>query len=121
MATTTELVLAGNLEQARAIADSVLASEGFTVGYSDPWNGTAERGSKVATALVGAWTGKKHQHIKIGVAYRSLNAAQSVLILSKLTSGVSAGAIGVARAKRAYEEAVTGIRGALATSGQLVG
>lgn len=121
MATTTELVLAGNPDQARKVTDAALASEGFTVAYAEPWTGTAERGSAAATVLVGAFAGKKHQHIKIGVAYRSANGGQTVLILSKLTSGAAAGLIGVSRATKAYEEAVAGIRTALVASGQLVG
>ena len=121
MATTTELLLAGNLDQARAVTDAALAAERFTVTYSEPWTAKAERSSAAATVLAGAWSGKKHQHIAIGIAYRSGAAGQTVLILSKLTSGAAAGLIGMSRAKTAYEEAVGGIRAALAALGQLVG
>ena len=121
MAETTELMLAGNLDQARAITDAVLGAAGFTVGYSEPWTATAERGSAVATALLGAFAGKKNQNIKIGVAYRSAAPGRTVLILSRLTTGVAAGVVGMSRARKAYEEAVSGIRTALGASGQLVG
>ena len=121
MATTTELVLTGNLNQARQITDQVLGSQGFQVAYSDQWTGTAERGNAAATVAFGAFTGKKHQHIKIGVAYRSGNAGQTILVLTKQTSGAAAGVIGMSRATKAYEQVAGEIRAALAASGQLVG
>ncbi|MCL2465076.1 MAG: hypothetical protein FWF28_08435 [Micrococcales bacterium] len=121
MATKAELTLVGNLDQARAITDSVLGSEGFTVKYADQWTATAERGNAAATIAFGAFAGKKHQHIKIGVAYRSADAGRTILILSKLNSGAAAGVIGMSRATKAFDEAVANIRGAMASSGQLAG
>lgn len=99
----------------------MLAAEGFKVKYADEWNGTAERGSAAATFFAGAFAGKKAQHIKIGVAYRTSGEGQTLLVLTKLTTGAMAGAVGVSRAKKAYEQSVAGIRTALETSGQLVG
>ena len=68
--------------------------------------------------LVGAFAGKS-QHMKIGVAYRSGAAGQTVLILSKATTGMAGGLIGMSRTNKAYSEAVANIHAALARSGQL--
>jgi len=119
VASTTQLVLVGHVDQARAITDSVLAYLGFRVFYQDPWTGMAERGNQTATVLGGAFAGDS-QHIKIGVAYRAGAPGQTVLILSKATTGMAAGIIGVSRTNKVYDEAVGRIRAALASSGQLI-
>jgi len=116
--TTTQLVLVGDYDQARAVTDSVLAYIGFRVYYHDPWTATAERGDQATTILAGAFAGSS-QHIKIGVAYRSGAPGQTVLLLSQVTTGWAGGVIGVSRTNNVFDEAVGRIRAALADSGQL--
>ena len=50
-----DLTLTGDPARAKATVQTALEARKFTLGWSDHWTATAERGSKVANALAGAF------------------------------------------------------------------
>jgi len=108
-----------NFEQARAVTDSVLVNLGFALLYRDPWTGTAERGDQTSTMLLGSFAGES-RYVKIGIAYRAVAPDQTVLFLSKVTTGWSGGLVGSNQMDRIYGATVGHIDAALASSGQLM-
>ena len=88
-----EFVLSGDPQRAKATVQEALQSRKFNVAWNDEWTGVAERGNKVANAVLGAAA----QYFKVGVAVRSGFDGNSVVRLDRLSSGWMGGAIGAAR------------------------
>jgi hypothetical protein len=99
MATSSvDFVLAGDPATARASADSALTQQKFQVTWTNDQTGTAERGSKVVTALVG---GKK-SYMKVGMALRNTDPGQTTLHIEPATSGWSGGPLAANRVSKDF-------------------
>lgn len=89
---------------ARDLALQVFTQNGFTATPTSEYSVTVERGSKSATMLLGAFSGKK-QHIRYDLQVMAAPDAPGAIVrIVKGTTGAAAGAIGVSRANKAYQE-----------------
>ena len=109
------------LEQAKKTVDEVLDGHGFTLDYSDSYNALAERGSKAATVMLGAFAGKKKQHLLLSINFGAGEQGGQVVSLLTANTGMAAGAIGVSRARDAFNEITATMRDTFAQQGILAG
>jgi hypothetical protein len=112
--------VAGDPATARNTLDAVLAGLGFTLQYSDAWNGVAERGSKGATIAAGAFSGKS-QHMRVFVSLTADPNGNTAVTVRSGTSGWAAGAIGASRAATAYQEVFNSLGATFHNAGVLLG
>ena len=92
-----DLTLTGDPARAKATVQTALEARKFTLGWSDQWTATAERGSKVANALAGAFA----QYFKVEVAIRSEpDSDTSIVRIGRGSRGLMGGAIGVSRTNK---------------------
>lgn len=108
-----DYVLEGDPARARATLQEALEARKFRVTWTDDWTGYAERGNKIANALLGAFA----QYFKVGVSVRSLESGQSCARIDRLSSGWMGGAIGAVRTRKNFE----GLRDELQTTFQSAG
>jgi len=94
-----EFTLQGDPARARATIEQALESRKFRLSWQDDWSATAERGNKIANAIVGAAA----QYFKVGVTIRSGTEGNSILRVERQSSGWMGGAIGAARTTRNLE------------------
>ncbi|MDR1393400.1 MAG: hypothetical protein LBJ62_05475 [Bifidobacteriaceae bacterium] len=112
--------VSGDPAVAKATVNHLLTQRGFTLRYSDPATGLAERGSKGATIAVGAFSGKS-QHLRVRLSFRPDPYGNTAVSLASDTTGIAAGLIGVGRANEAYSELFGAIRATFAMAGVLLG
>jgi len=97
MATSyVDFLVVGDPTAARATAEQALVSRNFRVAWSDPWTATAERGSKVANALAGAFA----QYFKVGVRLTAAQPGLTTVRIERQSSGAMGGLVGVSRVRR---------------------
>jgi len=89
---------------ARDLAYQAFAQHGFTITPTSDFSATVERGSKSATVLAGAFSGKKNQHVRYEVSVMAGPESGAVVRMVSTTTGAAAGLIGVARARKLYRE-----------------
>lgn len=101
---STDFFITGDHTSAREALSSVLKAEGFEFSLS-PTNGwNLSRGSATATALLGAFAGKKKQHLVFSMDFFE-HETQLVARLTRDTGGgAMAGAIGVSRSAEAFSQ-----------------
>ena len=91
--------------QARDLTYGVFASEGCEIKSLDEFSAQVVRGSAAMTAAFGAFAGKNRQHLKYTVqVFASPDGAGSVVRIDRGNTGAMAGAVGVARARKAFTE-----------------
>ena len=112
-----DYVLEGDPARARATLQEALEARKFRVAWTDDWTGYAERGNKVANALLGAFA----QYFKVGVSVRSLENGQSCARIDRLSSGWMGGAIGAARTRKNFEGLREELQMTFHSAGVLVG
>jgi hypothetical protein len=93
-----DFVVTGDPARAKATAEQALLSRKFQINWFDDWTATAERGNKVANALVGAAA----QYFKIGVRLMSLDSEHSIVRIERQNTGWMGGAIGAARTNKNF-------------------
>ncbi len=94
-----DFFLLGDPASARAAGEQALTARQFQIVWQDEWSATAERGSKVANALAGAFA----QHFKFGLrVMASPEPGVTVLRIEKLEAGWKGGAIGVMRTNKSF-------------------
>lgn len=113
--------LTTDYETAHVLVDQVLANEGFSVQYSDPYNAMAERGSKTATMLAGAFAGKNKQHLLLSINYGAWDQGGQVVSVLTANTGMAAGVIGVSRAQDAFMQTTAALRGSFSQAGIFAG
>ena len=92
-----DLTLTGDPARAKATVQTALEARKFKLEWSDHWTATAERGSKVANALAGAFA----QYFKVEIAIRSEpDSETSVVRIGRGSRGLMGGAIGVSRTNK---------------------
>lgn len=89
---------------ARDLVYRTFSAGGCTVTPTSDYSATIERGSAAMTALFGAFAGKSRQHLKYDVQVFAGAEGGSVVRVGRANSGAMAGAVGVSRARSAFEE-----------------
>ncbi len=108
-------------DSAKNMAEATLASHGFTLEYIDPYNCTAERGSKTATMLAGAFAGKKNQHLVLSLNYSAWDQGGQVFNICTANTGMAAGVIGVSRLQDAFTDITNTLRNDFTQNGVYTG
>lgn len=113
----SEFTLIGDPARARATVAEALTARKFKLAWSDDWTATAERGSKVANALLGAFA----QYFKVDVKIRSApTAGQSIVRVERGSRGFMGGAIGVSRTNKNMRTLHDELHATFQTAGVLV-
>jgi hypothetical protein len=107
----------GDPVTARATVEEALVARKFQVTWSDEWTGTAERGSKVANAIVGALA----QYFKVGVRLMSAQPGQTTVRIERLSSGWMGGAIGASRTTKNFAALRAQLEATFSAAGVLMG
>jgi hypothetical protein len=94
-----EFTLQGDPARVRATVQQALEARKFRLTWHDEWTATAERGNKVANAVVGAAA----QYFKVGVTIRSGSDGNSIMRVDRQSSGWMGGAIGASRTTKNLE------------------
>lgn len=96
-------VVGGDPSLARNTVYSALENLGFTLTPVDDWSADAEKGSAVASIILGAFAGKKGRHVKLRVTCQT-SPEGVVITLVQGTSGTSGGIIGRSQASTLYSD-----------------
>ena len=113
-------IVSGDQVLARDTVYSVLGAQGFTVTQLDAWSARAERGSQVASLVMGAFAGKKGRHLKLMVTCGADQSGNLIINLQQETSGASGGLIGTKQASEAYTEVYEVLRNTYSSAGVLL-
>ncbi len=112
-----DFLVTGDAAAARATAEQSLVARKFKVTWNDDWSATAERGSRVANALAGAFA----QFFKIGVRITAAGPAETTIRIESQSSGAMGGAIGVARTRKNFTSLRTELEATFNAAGVLRG
>lgn len=96
--------VSGDPVRARDTVFFALQNQGFTVTRTDEWTARAERGSKGASIMLGAFAGKSGRHVILDIFISADAQGNYVITLQQGTSGWSGGVIGSNQADSIYSE-----------------
>ena len=113
--TYVDFVVTGDPGTARTTVERALAQRKFRMTWLDDWTGIAERGSKVAYALLGAFA----QYFKVGVRLMAAGPGETTVRIERQSSGLMGGAIGAARTSRNMQSLRTDLEAAFSSDGIL--
>jgi hypothetical protein len=113
-------VVSGDAGSSREAVYSALQAQGFVVTPEGEWAARAERGSKAASLILGAFAGKKGRHTIMTITCQSMPDGNFNFSLQQETSGMSGGLIGMNQAKNIFNEVYTGVGTTLQNAGVLV-
>jgi hypothetical protein len=116
-----QFVITGDPAAARDAVYQSLRDQGFTVTPNGDWAALAERGSKGASLVLGAFAGKSGRHVKLDITSAQDGAGNLVVSLLQGTSGISGGLIGKSQADQIYRDVYNTIGSSFQQSGALVG
>jgi hypothetical protein len=91
-----DFLVTGDPAAARATAQKALEARKFEVTWHDEWTATAERGTKTANLLIGAFA----QYFKVGLRLMSTEPGETTVRIERQSSGWMGGAISVARTNK---------------------
>lgn len=110
--------LSGDPTSAKQVITDALTARKFRVQWSDEWTGVAERGNKVANALLGAFA----QYFKVDVVIRTdESTGTGVVRLARSSRGMMGGAVGVHRTNKNMRTLADELTTAFQASGVLLG
>jgi hypothetical protein len=112
-----DFLVVGDPVRARATIEEALVARKFKVAWSDDWNAVAERGSKVANALAGAFA----QYFKVGVHLMSAEPGETTVRIERQSSGMMGGAIGASRTTKNLTALRTDLETTFSAAGVLRG
>jgi hypothetical protein len=75
-----ELVVNADLNSTKQAVDEQMEKMGFTMAYQNAFEATAQRGSGMASALMGPFAGKNNVAVKFSLSYRENGGKTSVFI-----------------------------------------
>lgn len=113
-ADTTEIGVTGDPGRARDTVAGALTAQGFTLTWSDDWNGVATKGSKTKQRLLGAFA----QYFEVGIAVLGVEGG-SVVRLTRPSAGMSGGLAGRQRAVNQFSKLGREMRETFAAAGVL--
>ncbi|MDR0293428.1 MAG: hypothetical protein LBH95_04665 [Oscillospiraceae bacterium] len=82
-----ELVVNADLNGTKQAVDELMEKMGFTISYQNSFEATAQRGSGLASYMMGPFAGKNNVAVKFGLSYRESGGKTSVF-LSDTGSGL---------------------------------
>lgn len=94
-----EFHLDGDAARAKATVAQALEARKFKLAWNSDWAGTAERGNKIANAILGAMA----QYFKVGVSVMTAPEGYGIVRIEKSSSGWMGGAIGARRTTKNFE------------------
>lgn len=112
---SVDINVAGDAARARETVAAALEARGFKVTWTDPWNGTATKGSKTKQAILGALATYFEVWINVFAANES-----AVIHLSRPSTGISGGLAGRARAKKQFASLAAELSGVFQANGVLL-
>lgn len=112
-----EFFVTGDANRAKATVAQALESRKFRLTWSSEWDAVAERGSKVANVLAGAFA----QYFKFGLIVRSGPEGQGVIRLDKSSKGYMGGAVGAHRTTKSFDALAADLEATFMAAGVLVG
>ena len=122
MSSYADFVIQGDPEAVRAIGDQVVSGAGFTIAWTDPATGHAQRGSLPLTILLGAFVGKTRQLVKVDLnVFAGPQPGTAVVRLTRVSSGWAGGAIGASRNKKIFDELIRDLGTQFGQAGTLLG
>lgn len=113
---TVDFIVSGDAARAKATAVSALETRKFKLTWQTEWDGTAERGNKVANALAGAFA----QYFKVGVLVRTAPDGNGVIRLEKSSKGYMGGAVGAHRTTKNFDLLAADLEATFRAAGVLV-
>lgn len=111
-----DFTLQGDPARVKATIQQALETRKFRLTWYEEWSATAERGNKLANAVLGAAA----QYFKVGVAIRSAPDGNSILRVERESSGWLGGAIGASRTTKNLERLRDELAAAFAANNVLV-
>ena len=112
-----DFLVTGDPAAARATAEQALLARNFRVVWHDDWTATAERGSQLANALLGAFA----QYFRVGVRLMSSDPGETTVRVEQQTIGMLGGAIGMSRVRKNMATLRTELEAAFQAAGVLRG
>ena len=112
-----EYLVTGDAVRAKATVVQALEARKFKLTWMGEWDGVAERGSKVANALAGAFA----QYFKVGVTIRSGANGTAVIRLDKSSKGYMGGVVGASRTSKNFDALHADLDATFRSAGVLVG
>lgn len=100
MADSVKLHVTGSPDQVRPVLEQVLQPEGFRFTWENPGECIIEKGSRTKALLLGAFG----THYKYRIILRPQQDGSVVVDLGLATTGLSGGAVGVAKVRRKLDE-----------------
>ncbi|MFS2291734.1 MAG: hypothetical protein FWJ90_03390 [Actinomadura sp.] len=116
MADSVKLVVTGTPEQVGPVLEQALQPEGFRFTWANPADCIIEKGSRTKALLLGAFG----THYKYRVLLRSQPDGNILVDLGLATTGMSGGAVGVAKVRRKLDEVGRILTTAFQNNGTLV-
>jgi hypothetical protein len=113
---SADFVVAGDAARAKATVVQALESRKFRLSWDTEWDGTAERGNKIANALAGALA----QYFKIGVSVRTAPDGNGVIRIEKSSKGYMGGAVGAHRTTKNFDSLAADLEATFRAAGVLV-
>jgi hypothetical protein len=110
-----EYFVAGDPARAKATVVQALESRGFRFTWSGEWDAIAERGSKTANMLAGAFA----QYFKVGVNVRSMPDGSSVIGIEKSSKGYMGGAWGASKTNKNFDTLAADLEATFGQAGVL--
>ncbi|MDR0964777.1 MAG: hypothetical protein LBM60_09190 [Clostridium sp.] len=114
-----KFIVSGEPAVARNTVYASLESQGFKLKPINDWSADAERGSAVASIMLGSLAGKQGRHVKLRVTCQTAPEGM-VITLEEGTSGASGGLLGASQAKKIYKEIYTIVGTAFQGAGVLI-
>ncbi|TDC59865.1 hypothetical protein E1200_31425 [Actinomadura sp. GC306] len=116
MADSVKLHVTGTPEQVRPLLEQVLQGEGFRFTWENPADCIIEKGSRTKALLLGAFG----THYKYRVLLHQQPDGTLVVDLGLATTGMSGGAVGVAKVRKKLDEVGRVLTGAFQNAGTLI-
>ncbi len=110
-----EFTVAGDAGRAKATVIEALESRKFKLTWSSESDAVAERGNKVANALVGALV----QYFKVGLVVRTGPDDNGLIRLEKSSKGYMGGAVGAHRTTKNFDALAADLESTFRAAGVL--
>ena len=116
MADSVKLQVTGNPDQVRPMLEQALQPEGFRFTWENPTECIVEKGSRTKAMLLGAFG----THYKYRIILRPQQDGSLVVDAGLATTGMSGGAVGVAKVRKKLDEVGHVLVAAFQNSGTLI-
>jgi hypothetical protein len=115
LADAADIGVTGDPTRARDTVAEALTARGFTLTWTDEWNGVAAKGSRTKQLIFGAFA----MYFEVGVSVFAVNGA-SVVRLTRPSTGVTGGLAGRAQARKQFTTLTAELTEVYRTAGVLL-